>query len=157
MVALAARNLAGLGAEVTLPQYRTLVLLAGGGPQRSAALAKELGVAPSTLTRMCDRLERKSLVRRFHRNNDRRSIWLGLTAEGRDLVGEVMEARRKELARIVRGADLVATGAQLELLDRFVRAAGELGDDQWWANWKVSADEVDGAHPMRHEHRTAAV
>ncbi|MGI5242561.1 MarR family winged helix-turn-helix transcriptional regulator [Dactylosporangium sp. CA-139066] len=149
MVALAARNLATLGADVTLAQYRTLVMLAGGGPQRSAVLAKELGVAPSTLTRMCDRLVRKELVRRFHRYRDRRSIWLGLTPEGRDLVGMVMSARRRELEELVKAGDLRAAGADLDLLDAFVRACGELPDDEWWGNWRVSADPVDGAHPMR--------
>ncbi|MFG2041204.1 MarR family transcriptional regulator [Dactylosporangium sp. NPDC048998] len=149
MVALAARNLAAVDADVTLSQYRTLVLLAGGGPQRSAALAKELGVAPSTLTRMCDRLVRKSLVQRFHRHNDRRSIWLGLTPAGRDLVGMVMTARRHEIEALVRAAGLAATGAQLELLHAFVRAAGELPDEEWWRCWRTSADPVDGAHAMR--------
>jgi len=149
MVALAARNLAALGAEVTLPQYRTLVLLAGGGPQRSAVLAKELGVAPSTLTRMCDRLVRKSLVQRFHRYHDRSSIWLGLTPQGRDLVGVVMSARRREIEQIVRAGGLDATaGAGLDLLQAFVRASGELPDDEWWRCWRTSADPVDGARPM---------
>jgi DNA-binding MarR family transcriptional regulator len=152
MVALAARNLSALGAEITLPQYRTLVVLAGGGPQRSAVLAKELGVAPSTLTRMCDRLVRKSLVLRFHRYHDRRSIWLGLTPEGRDMVGLVMSARRRELEEIVRAGGLgAAAGPGLELLHAFVRATGELPDDEWWRNWRVSADPVEGAQPMRPE------
>ncbi|WP_433044478.1 MarR family winged helix-turn-helix transcriptional regulator [Dactylosporangium sp. CS-033363] len=149
MVALAARNLATLGADVTLPQYRTLVLLAGGGPQRSAVLARELGVAPSTLTRMCDRLVRKSLVHRFHRHNDRRSIWLGLTPAGRDLVGVVMEARRRELEAIVRAAGLSGDAHDLGVLHAFVRASGELPDREWWTNWEVSADPVEGAQAMR--------
>ncbi|WP_433204004.1 MarR family winged helix-turn-helix transcriptional regulator [Dactylosporangium sp. CS-047395] len=149
MVALAARNLATLGADVTLPQYRTLVLLAGAGPQRSAVLARELGVAPSTLTRMCDRLVRKSLVHRFHRHNDRRSIWLGLTPAGRDLVGVVMEARRRELETIVHAAGLSADAHDLAVLHDFVRASGELPDREWWTRWEVSADPVDGAQAMR--------
>jgi DNA-binding MarR family transcriptional regulator len=151
MVALAARNLAALDADVTLTQYRALVVLAGAGPQRSAVLAKELNVAPSTLTRMCDRLERKALVRRFHRHNDRRSIWLGLTAAGRDVVGVVMHARQRELEEVVRGAgpDLPVDG--LDLLHAFVRACGELPDDEWWQRWTISADPVDGV-PARHPH-----
>ncbi|MFI5910243.1 MarR family winged helix-turn-helix transcriptional regulator [Dactylosporangium sp. NPDC051541] len=149
MVAIAARNLATLGADVTLPQYRTLVALAGQGPQRSAVLARELGVAPSTLTRMCDRLVRKSLIHRFHRHNDRRSIWLGLTPQGRDLVGEVMQARRTELATIARTAGLTAAPRDLTMLSAFVRASGELPDDEWWRRWSTSADPVDDAQAMR--------
>lgn len=149
MVALAARNLAALGADVTLTQYRTLVLLASSGPQRSAVLAKELSVAPSTLTRMCDRLVRKELVHRFHRHSDRRSIWLGLTPAGRELIGVVMQARRRELEAVVHGAGLGASAEGLTLLRAFVQASGELPDEEWWRHWEVSADPVEGELAMQ--------
>ncbi len=48
MVAIAARSLAGLDAEVTLPQFRALVVLASRGPQRVVDISAELGVNPST-------------------------------------------------------------------------------------------------------------
>ncbi|MDG6110480.1 MarR family transcriptional regulator [Dactylosporangium aurantiacum] len=85
MVALAARNLSQLDADVTLQQYRTLVILASSGPQRSVDLARQLNIAPSTVTRMCDRLTRRHLIRRFHREDDRRPVWLCLTEAGKDL------------------------------------------------------------------------
>ena len=56
LVGITARSLAGLPAEVTLPQFRALVVLASRGPQRPADISAELGVAPSTGTRMCERL-----------------------------------------------------------------------------------------------------
>ncbi|MET7418761.1 MarR family transcriptional regulator [Dactylosporangium sp. NPDC005555] len=143
MVVLAARNLAALDADVTLAQYRTLVLLATSGPQRSAELARELDVAPSTLTRMCDRLERKHLVRRFHRDNDRRSTWLALTPAGRDLVGVVMRERLRELSAIVDEAQVDVSEESLDLLGRIVEASGELPDGLWWERWEISADPVD--------------
>ena len=140
MVALATRSMTAAGMDVTLPQYRMLVVLASNGPQRGAELAKELGVAPSTLTRMCDRLVRKSLVQRFHREPDRRSIWLGLTPIGRDLVAAVMRARRAELDQIVQSSGLVASEPALVLLHAFVRATGELPDSEWWQRLDVAAD-----------------
>lgn len=39
LVAVAARSLAAAGDEVTLPQYRALVVLAAAGPQGMAELA----------------------------------------------------------------------------------------------------------------------
>jgi DNA-binding MarR family transcriptional regulator len=63
LVAVAARSLAAAGDEVTLPQYRALVVLAARGPQGTAELAAALAVNPSTATRMCDRLVRKGLIR----------------------------------------------------------------------------------------------
>src|ERR1700745_1711626 len=64
LVAVAARSLAAAGDEVTLPQYRALVVLAARGPQGTAELAAALAVNPSTATRMCDRLGGQGLIRR---------------------------------------------------------------------------------------------
>ncbi|GGM37591.1 MarR family winged helix-turn-helix transcriptional regulator [Dactylosporangium sucinum] len=149
MVALAARNLSELDADVTLPQYRALIILTSNGPTRSVDLAQELNVAPSTLTRMCDRLERKGLIRRFQRDGNRRTIWLGLTEEGRDVVGRVMRARRDEIDTVLATAGLHASRRTLQLLHRFVRAAGELPDEEWWQRWQVSADDGDQIGPER--------
>ena len=83
LVAVAARSLAAAGDEVTLPQYRTLVVLAARGPQGTADLAAALAVNPSTVTRMCDGLVRKGLVRRHRQAGDRRTVRIALTAPGR--------------------------------------------------------------------------
>src|SRR5690348_16146236 len=72
LVAIAARSLADLDADVTLPQYRALVVLASRGPQRVVDISAELNVNPSTATRMCDRLVQKKLVRRYRSTSDRR-------------------------------------------------------------------------------------
>jgi DNA-binding MarR family transcriptional regulator len=101
LVAVAARSLAAAGDEVTLPQYRALVVLAARGPQGTAELAAALAVNPSTATRMCDRLVRKGLVRRHRQAGDRRSVRITLTAAGRELVAEVTRRRRAELARLL--------------------------------------------------------
>src|SRR5215470_14760983 len=74
LVAVAARSLAAAGEDVTLPQYRALVVLAARGPQGTAELAAALTVNPSTATRLCDRLVRKGLVRRHRQAGDRRPV-----------------------------------------------------------------------------------
>ena len=96
MVAIAVRSLAGNPDDVTLPQYRTLVVLTFGGPRRLADLAEALGVSPSTATRMCDRLVRKELVSRTRDELDRREVKLAITALGRTVVSNVIERRRAE-------------------------------------------------------------
>ncbi|MGI5240247.1 MarR family winged helix-turn-helix transcriptional regulator [Dactylosporangium sp. CA-139066] len=154
MVALTARTLADLDVDVTVPQYRALVILATE-PRRSSELAEELGVAVSTMTRMCDRLCHKGLIHRFHRDGNRRTIWLGLTDAGRDTVGAVMHARRRELRGIVQEAGLTASRRTLDLLHRFVRAGGELPDDEWWQHWQRSADEAPAPARRRRPINTA--
>src|SRR3982750_2383603 len=85
-VGLTARSLAGIDGDVTLPQFRALVVLAVRGPQRSVDIAEELRVNPSTGTRMCDRLVRKGLVRRMRSTTDPRGVRLRIPQAGQDLV-----------------------------------------------------------------------
>jgi DNA-binding MarR family transcriptional regulator len=66
-VAETARSLSGLDDDVTLAQFRTLVVLVSRGPQRIVDLAQELAVTSSTAVRMTNRLVRRSLVARQER------------------------------------------------------------------------------------------
>ncbi|MFL6077720.1 MAG: MarR family winged helix-turn-helix transcriptional regulator [Mycobacteriales bacterium] len=140
LVGLAARSLSDLDADVTLPQFRTLVVLAARGPQRAIDLAGELGVRPSTATRMCDRLVRKKLVRRARPASNRREVRLTLTAAGRELVGTVIERRRAELDRIVAALPDQPTADAVRLLRAVSEAAGELPEQEWWLGWHENGD-----------------
>ena len=101
LVAVAARSLAAGPSDVTLPQYRVLVVLAMRGPQRPSDLAAELGVAASSITRMCDRLVRKQLVTRRLRRSNRREYTVDITNAGQRIVDAVTSARRREIRRLV--------------------------------------------------------
>jgi DNA-binding MarR family transcriptional regulator len=126
LVAVAARSLAAAGDEVTLPQYRALVVLAACGPQGTAELAAALAVNPSTVTRMCDRLVRRGLVRRHRQAGDRRSVRIALTAAGRGLVAEVTQRRRAELARLLAALPPGQREPVIAAFRAFATAAGEL-------------------------------
>lgn len=134
LVGLTARTLASFDVDLTLPQYRTLVVLAGHGPRRAVDLAADLGVHPSTVTRTCDRLVRRGLVRRHRETSDRRSVRLSLTEAGKALIGDVMRRRAAELRRLARpfGGDLG------EAVRGVVAAAGEPSEVEWWRRWSVS-------------------
>jgi DNA-binding MarR family transcriptional regulator len=140
MVGLAARSLAGTDAEVTLPQFRTLVVLASRGPQRMVDISAELGVNPSTGTRMCDRLVRKGLARRYRTGADRREVRLTLTAAGRHLVEDVSTRRRTELAGIVAGMPDGHRAPAIAALRAFAAAAGEVPEQEWWLGWAKGRD-----------------
>lgn len=135
LVGISARSLADAGDDVTLAQYRTLVVLTARGPQSLQQLADELQVVPSTATRMCDRLVRKGLIRRGVPPDNRREVELSITSRGSEIVDAVTKRRRSEIRRIVekmtesRRADLVT--ALLE----FARSAGEAPDDEWFLGW----------------------
>ncbi len=137
LVAVAARSLASVADEVTLPQYRALVVLAGRGPCSLAELAGLLDVSPSTATRMSDRLVAKGLVRRRTSSRDRRQVRLALTEAGRALVANVTALRRQDISRIV---DAVPAGRRhqlVESLTAFAEAAGEAADRDWAAGWEL--------------------
>ena len=99
LVAISARSIASVG-SVTLPQFRMLVVLEAGATNLNG-LASALDVAPSTATRMVDRLVDAGLVQRSVPAADRRGVALTLTAAGRRTVRAVTERRRRDLRRVV--------------------------------------------------------
>jgi DNA-binding MarR family transcriptional regulator len=137
LVAVAARSLGDVAEEVTLTQFRTLVVLASRGPQSLATLAEAVDVTPSTATRMCDRLVRKGLVGRRHERGDRRLIRLTLTETGRQLVDAVTERRRKEIASLLRSIPRDQQAALVDSLQRLAAAAGEVPEQDWSAGWDL--------------------
>ena len=101
LVGVAARSLAVVDSEVTLPQYRALVVLASRGPRLVGELAEALGIHPSTATRLCDRLVAKKLVTRTPGRDNRRETTISLSVKGRRLVDRVTVLRRREIEAIV--------------------------------------------------------
>ena len=137
LVAVAARSLADVAEEVTLTQYRTLVVLASRGPQNLAGLADAVGVTPATATRMCDRLVRKDLIRRRTERDDRRQLRVALTAKGRSLVDAVTGRRRQEIARIINEIPVEQQAVLVQALGRLASAAGEVPEQDWTTGWDL--------------------
>jgi DNA-binding MarR family transcriptional regulator len=101
---------------LTMTQLRVLFLLrAEGGASAGAsagAMAEALKVAPSTLTRIVDRLVRQGLVQRETDDGDRRLVRHYLSASGASTVEEM---ERGFLARMNQVMDRLSA-AQLERL-----------------------------------------
>ena len=134
---MAARSLSEHESEVSLPQYRTLVVLGSRGPQRIVDLAQALGVDPSTATRMCDRLVRKRLITRRRDVVDRRGVTLDLSAAGQRLVTRVARRRRREIARILAKVDPAEYQALVRAFSTFGDAAGEIPEESWHRSWEL--------------------
>lgn len=124
VVDIVARSLLEVGTEVTLPQYRVLVLV-DSGVARGVELAHRLDVHPSTVGRLVDKLVAKDLVRRREDPRDRRSNLLSVTPAGSRLVAVVNDRRRtafsavmsrltdEEVATVVTGLELLSRAAEL--------------------------------------------
>ena len=138
LVAMAARSLADAGEEVTLTQYRSLVVLASRGPQGVASLAEAVAVTPPTASRLVDRLVRKGLVRRRADRHDRRQVRIGLTEAGRapGRPGHRASASRDRRAADVdpdpRSNESMAAG-----LRQLAEAAGEVPEQDWSTGWDL--------------------
>lgn len=136
LVAVAARSLqAAERDDVSLPQYRVLVLVASRGPQRIADLAQALDVNPSSATRVCDRLHAKGLIRRRRPAGQRREVRVSLSDEGRALVDEVTRRRRDEIARLLAAVPGEARTDLVASLRMLAEAAGEVPDPDWALGW----------------------
>jgi DNA-binding MarR family transcriptional regulator len=123
--AVTARSLAQANEEVTLTQFRTLVVLSTQGPQTVTALAENLDVHASTMTRMCTRLVARELVLRVPSQVDRREVVITLSSAGDALVEQVMRNRRERFEAIV---DRLTEGEQhsvVSVLETFVKAADD--------------------------------
>lgn len=143
VMGIAARSLAGVDAEVTLPQFRALMVIASRGPQRVADISAELGVSPSTGTRMCERLVRKGLLCRERPPDDRREVHVSLTEAGVGIVAEVTRLRRAELSRIVEAVPTMWHAPAVGVLEALASAAGEPTGDDWWLGWNTEVNRSD--------------
>ena len=149
-------SLGAAAEEVTIAQYRALVVLASRGPQRMAALAAALDVAPSTAGRMCDRLVRRGLIRRHRARADRRAVLVSVTAAGRLVVDQATARRRALIGEILGRLPASRQHAVAGALAAFADAAGEIPDHRWPPGpYRTPADET--VQPPRPREEAARV
>jgi DNA-binding MarR family transcriptional regulator len=113
-VALTARALAEVAPELTLLQWRVLVLLGQEADGVAVgAIAAALGSRLPAASRLVGRLRSHGLVETRKDAADARVTVASLTAAGRDLRADVLAARRRALAWAVsgRGLSLADAGA----------------------------------------------
>jgi DNA-binding MarR family transcriptional regulator len=108
---------------LTMAQLKALMLLLQSGGLPSRGLADRLGIGPSAVTPLVDRLVQQRLVRREADAADRRVIWVRPTARATALRDRVLETNRSALAEIVAGIP-AAQRKQVQVgLERMLEAA----------------------------------
>jgi DNA-binding MarR family transcriptional regulator len=125
LAGVALRSLDALDAAVTLPQFRLLAVLADLGPVPSGQAARTLGLDPSTVTRLADRMVSAGHVARGTDPRHRGVVTLALTPSGRDLVAAADAWRRRELAQVMARLTPAEQAAVTTALGLLVRAAGD--------------------------------
>ncbi|WP_144765784.1 MarR family winged helix-turn-helix transcriptional regulator [Curtobacterium sp. 9128] len=125
LLGVVARSMAPALEDVTVPQFRLIVLVVTLGPTRSGDLAERLAVGPSTLTRNVDRLVAGGWVERRPGEESRREVLIAATQRGWDLVAEVTERRRQELATVLLRVPEAERAAVVTGMGALRRAMGE--------------------------------
>jgi DNA-binding MarR family transcriptional regulator len=111
LAGVALRSIDQLGDDLSLPQFRLLLVVYENGPCSSVEVARAMGLAASSVTRLADRLTESGHVVRRADPGNRTVVILDLSTSGKALARKVIRRRRRELA------------ALLEHLDPDVRAA----------------------------------
>lgn len=125
LVGISAHSIAQVDETITIPQFRTLVILSNRGPINLATLATLLGVQPSATGRMVDRLVSAGMIDRLPHPTSRRELLAALTSRGREVVAKVTTNRRIEIARIVEQMPLAERHGLVRALTAFTAAGGE--------------------------------
>ncbi len=125
LIAISAHSIAHVDETITIPQFRTLVILSHRGAMNLATLAGLLGVQPSTTGRMVDRLVGAGLIDRLPHPTSRRELVADLTPRGRDVVRQVTAQRRAAIAGIVETLPAKERRGLVSALTAFTAAGGE--------------------------------
>lgn len=71
---------------IALPGLLVMQKMIREGPQRLGDLAEELDFTSGAVTGLCDKLEQKGFARRVRQTLDRRTVWLDITEQGREMM-----------------------------------------------------------------------
>lgn len=105
--------------RLTLPQFYTLLHLEQTGEScKMSDLADATHQSAASLTGVVDRLRDKQLIERLRDERDRRQVIVALTAQGRELIGEIKQARRDQMQMSLAHLGEPETEALILLLDR---------------------------------------
>jgi DNA-binding MarR family transcriptional regulator len=92
---------------ITDPQYNALRILRGHAAKvATRKIAEEMVTREPDITRLIDRLEQAGLARRQRCEQDRRVVWVKITAKGLELLAKldrpVLELHKRQLGHIGR-------------------------------------------------------
>src|SRR4030042_6523379 len=87
--------------ELTLQQFRTLVLLYTEGTMRMSNISCQLGIGMPAVTSLVGKLEEKCLVTREHNTEDRRVVFCFATKQGMAEVERFWRIRKEQINRVI--------------------------------------------------------
>lgn len=113
-------------AEITLTQLSVLRELRSGR-HTAGRLGEKVGLSPTSLTRLVDRLERRGLVSRRRAADDRRVVEIHLEPAGERLLGQITVFRGTALHRALESMSADERRRLIDSLHRLVAVTRTLG------------------------------
>lgn len=87
--------------DLTMAQFKAVMLLCRTGRARSRDLADGLGIAPSAATPLVDRLVDQKLATRQDDPADRRIVWILPTKKAQAIYGELLHTSEEVLNDVI--------------------------------------------------------
>jgi DNA-binding MarR family transcriptional regulator len=131
---------------VSPSQLRALLVIEGHEGANLRTLSEVLGSRPSSLSRLCDRMEAMGLVHRSPSPTSRREVELRLSMRGHKALDEYRAFRAREVELVLQQMEPAQILALAEGLDAFRAAArsrlGEMADPPADAGQRRVADSA---------------
>ena len=123
--------------DLTMSQFKALMLIAATGGLSGRDLARRFGVGPSAITAIVDRLVQRGYVRREEDVHDRRISWSRPTPTALSLFQQVNAGHDEQLHEILSSM----APDQLEIVERALTVLRDAG-----ASWLTRQSDA-AAHP----------
>ncbi len=106
-----------LSLNLTMPQFKIVILLFLEGSLRMSYIASQLGVSLATATGIVDRLVEHGIVVREAQPQDRRVVLCHLSEKGEELISGVWKVAKKNITELLTATDT----AQLEQINKVLK------------------------------------
>lgn len=100
MAEMSRRGVRSPEAHVSPGHVQVLISLSRG-PRSVGQLAEAVGVSPSAVTQLVDRLVEHGIVERHHDEKDRRMVLVDYVPEMHDVARGIVESRRRQLEGVI--------------------------------------------------------
>ena len=114
---------AWMNLNLTIAQLKSLFLIVREGSTNTKTLAKELGVTPSNVTGIVDRLVKQGLVSRQENPEDRRMLRLRVTDKGEAILTSLREETISSMSEVLARMSIEELSSLARGLSSLVKAA----------------------------------
>lgn len=122
------RRATGARLHLGMPDIVTLAQLLYDEPMRAAEVGSRTGLSPGSVTALLDRLEVRGYITRVRPAENKRTVAIALTAEGRELVQGIFRPLEPLLLRATTEPGGLDPAGLARFLGRIAGALDRLGD-----------------------------